>query len=235
MIIGLAGYPGSGKGEAAKLVRHNLGFNIYSFAEPLRRHMSIMNPIVGWFIAGDMAVDPVRYNDAIAKHGYDKAKTLYPEIRRMLDVYGTDIRRDLDGQMYWVRQAHRNILMTASATGVEDFVIDDMRFDDSELAYVKARVGLTIWIDREGCEPQEHRANDGSIRPKCDYMISNDGTLDDLWDNIKPLIQEYREMWGSFEDRLREVSEEKTEDFNRIVCEESGVDIREPEDDKCWS
>ena len=48
------------------------------------------------------ATERVTYREAIEERGYTEAKAEFPEVRRLLQVFGTEVGRDLFGENVWV-------------------------------------------------------------------------------------------------------------------------------------
>lgn len=80
---------------------------VFSFAAELRKHLEILNPIIGikerfgWYTEKTY-YEPLTWNDAIILHGYDQAKEKYPEMRRIQQIYGTEVIRERVNKNYWV-------------------------------------------------------------------------------------------------------------------------------------
>lgn len=114
-LVILHGLPRSGKDTFAKVLRteaerQNVTCKIFAFGDELRRHLEILNPIVGMLdgtegyagLCGDPIPSTITWNEAIEFFGYEKAKDKFPEMRRLMRVYGTEIVRDIFDQNYWV-------------------------------------------------------------------------------------------------------------------------------------
>lgn len=205
-IVGFGGYPGAGKDTAAKLLRErDCMFEKYAFADELREHLWILNPIVSAKYDSDMGVVLfVNYREAVQEFGYDKAKVVYPEIRRLAQTYGTDVVRERFGDMTWVELLDKKIRYSPL-----NAAISDVRFADTEIPYVAEKGGCLIWIDREGCEPMSHKADDGSVRDHFMYFIENNGTKDELYEKIKACMDEHfgyiEELNAGLEKKMQEV------------------------------
>ena len=85
MIIGLTGYAQSGKDSVADILVKNYGYTRIAFADPIRKLLYEMNPIVK---DGGYRVQPV-----VDSYGWDVAKTAFPEIRTMLQSLGVGARK----------------------------------------------------------------------------------------------------------------------------------------------
>lgn len=77
MLIGLCGYPGVGKDEVAKYLVTRYEFCRVAFADAMRDDLYKLNPIIGsvWRLA-----------DLVDTVGWDVAKRMFPEVRRLLQV-----------------------------------------------------------------------------------------------------------------------------------------------------
>ena len=115
MIIGLTGYAQSGKDSVADILVKNYGYTRIAFADPIRKLLYEMNPIVK---DGGYRVQPV-----VDSYGWDVAKTAFPEIRTMLQSLGVGARKTF-GDMFWVKQALNELQLF----GEVNYVITDVRY-----------------------------------------------------------------------------------------------------------
>ena len=160
MIIGLAGYARSGKNTVADLLGHK--YKQVAFADPMRAALYKMNPII------DAHIDVV---DAVEEYGWDKAKDLFPEIRRLLQVLGTEVGRHMIHENVWVGIALRGMLPT------DDVVITDVRFINEAIAIKK--LGGEVWrVDREGVGAVNGHISEHALKDwEFDRIIENNGTI----------------------------------------------------------
>ena len=86
MLIGLTGPPGCGKDTAADHLVKNHGFVRVAFADTIREVALTIDPYDHFF----------RLSDVINLIGWDRAKR-QPEVRRLLQVIGTEAGRDVHG------------------------------------------------------------------------------------------------------------------------------------------
>jgi hypothetical protein len=175
MIIGLSGYARSGKDTAADHLVEKYGFIRYSFAAPMKEAMYRLNPIVS-----SDSIGLFRYKDLVDVYGLDQAKESVPEIRRLLQVFGTEVGRDMFGEDFWVTLALNSI-------DSPNAVISDVRFKNEAEAIKRA--GGQIWrINRFGVGPVTNHASEIDLdNYDFDHLISNNLSvleLNKVIDNI---------------------------------------------------
>jgi hypothetical protein len=115
-IVGLTGYAQHGKNTIAE-VFESLGYRPMAFADALREMARRLNPVV----RVDHSGLPVRYVELLDSVGYEEAKR-NQEVRRILQVLGTECVRDIIGENAWVQALTRQLYPG------EKYVITDVRF-----------------------------------------------------------------------------------------------------------
>lgn len=171
MIIGLAGYARSGKNTVADLLSRK--YKQVAFAEPMRTALYKLNPIID---------AEFNLQEAVEEYGWDEAKGIFPEIRRQLQVLGTEVGRHMIHENVWVDIAIRGMLPT------DNVVFTDVRFINEATAIKK--LGGEIWrINRDGVGAlnghiSEHSLNDWEF----DRIIENNGTVEDLQNYIESIL-----------------------------------------------
>ena len=113
---------------------------------------------------------------------FDFINDYYLSMRQLLQMYGTEIIRNLFGDKFWV-------LRTFAEPG--NLIISDLRFK-TEYESVKEKDGIVIYIDRNlepGLHPSEQEVIELLNDNKYDYIIYNDGTLKDLFYKIKNYLK----------------------------------------------
>jgi hypothetical protein len=170
MIIGLSGYAQSGKDTCADYISSEYGFVKVAFGGVLREALWALNPWVGVAI---------RYQDAVHAYGYNEAKEIFPEIRRLLQYMGTDVGREILGPDVWV-----NALMSHLTPGY-DYVISDVRFPN-EYDAIKKNGGVIFRINREDTAPiNEHSSEIALDEHEFDGYLHNVADKNELYDQIK--------------------------------------------------
>ena len=96
-IVSFSGKKQFGKSTASQFLVDNYGFVNLGFADELKNHMLILNPYVD--VDGyELEDGAYRLDFLIEKYGWDVAKEEFPEIRRLLQVYGTEVVRNNFGE-----------------------------------------------------------------------------------------------------------------------------------------
>lgn len=168
-VIGFTGYAQSGKDTAAQFLVEK-GFKRLAFADILRTSLYALNPIV---LGKYGLLTELRVRDIVDRHGWDYAKTQYPEIRELLQRLGTEVGRDLYGENFWVERVTKQI------HGSDRVVITDVRFDNEEAA-VHNLGGKVFRIVRPGNTAANLHASEQRIdRLFVDGVIPNNGSLEE--------------------------------------------------------
>lgn len=179
MIIGLSGYARSGKDTAADHLVAEYGFTRYSFAAPMKEAMYRLNPIVS-----SDAIGSFRYQNLVDVYGLDDAKDSYPEIRRLLQVFGTEVGREMFGPNFWVDLA-------LNSAKEDKVVISDVRFKN-EAEGIKAAGGQVWRINRLGIGPVTNHASEIDLDDyQFDNVIDNNYSVQDLNSVIDDIIKRY--------------------------------------------
>ena len=151
IIVGLAGYAGTGKSTAAEYLREAHGFTVLSFAEPLREALLTLNPII----------DSDGLTLAFAYEGWDgdwrTVKDEYPVVRELLQRLGTDVGRNMIDPDIWV-----NMAMRKAEAIVGPVVFDDVRFPNEVHAIVHAR-GRVWRTVRTGVGPANGHESESAL------------------------------------------------------------------------
>uniref|UniRef100_A0AAU3I6W1 Dephospho-CoA kinase n=1 Tax=Streptomyces sp. NBC_01393 TaxID=2903851 RepID=A0AAU3I6W1_9ACTN len=177
--IGLHGHAGVGKDSVAKILE-TYGYTPVAFADRLREALYILNPLIEEGYGGV----EYRIQDLVDNFGgWDSVKRKYPEVRRLLQVLGTEVGREMISQNVWVDSVFKTL--------EEDkkYVFTDVRFVNEHQA-VDSRLGLLIKINRPGTEPaNDHTSEQDLPNQWFDATIVNDGTLEDLNTKVRDILR----------------------------------------------
>jgi len=171
-IIGLTGKAGSGKDSVGEVLE-GLGYLRCSLAAELKQAVVDLDPYVK--LDGTRMI---RLSEIVDAYGMDDAKRRFPEVRRLLQVFGTEVIRKRD-EDFWI-ETLAGILEDADP---EKVVVTDVRFDN-EAAWVHSLGGKVIEVIRPTHEDagaaNGHASESGVSADLVDEQILNDGSLDDL-------------------------------------------------------
>jgi hypothetical protein len=190
MIIAITGYKGSGKDTIADYIADVCNFGHVNFADSLREAMRIINPVVGSIVSDisvvsavsgqrkETVVDFVRYNDAVETYGYTDAKNIFPEIRRILQVFATDWARNQVDYNFWIN------LWMENFNPYSDYVISDLRFENEEI-FLRSLVDKNIdvyiiRVIRTGYNGDDHESEKSIARIQQDHIIYNTSDIDSM-------------------------------------------------------
>lgn len=191
-LIGLGGLLRSGKDALADYLVEHHGYVKMGMSDALNEALLALNP---WIPVDQPISHPMvpvvllhpgvhRYQDLHDAVGYVEAKK-NPEVRRLLQVLGTEVGREMIHPDVWVNAAEKKIRGHWEAG--RPVVITAMRFPN-EIAMLDRLGGLSVWVDRDeelrlaGSEavPTAHASENSVTRDMFRVQIQNNGTLEEL-------------------------------------------------------
>lgn len=135
--IALCGKARSGKDTVAAYLVAEHGYTRLAFADPLKDMALELNPFVA-YVAGEQ----FRLAYLVERYGWDNAKDMFPEIRRVLQHMGQGVRqRD---RSFWIRALLRDAVQVPGPT-----VVTDVRYPN-ELAAMQRAGFEPVRISRPG-------------------------------------------------------------------------------------
>lgn len=127
----------------------------------------------------DNILDEDSFIKMLNKKDFSFLKTHFITIRQLLQCFGTEIVRGLFGNAFWAERAMKH--------NFDKMIITDLRFK-VELDAVRKRNGLVLYIDNPNCIPEQHASESEVLEMKdnhdFDFIIENNGTLEDLFNKI---------------------------------------------------
>ncbi len=168
-LIGIAGKKRSGKDTAANILVSQAGYTRYAFANLLKSMVHVMLCRLG--------IDPTT---AMAMTDGDMKEMPVPQLcgktaRHAMQTLGTEWGRDCIDKDFWVQACLRAAVTSDKA------VISDVRFAN-EAQGIRDRGGKIILIERENGLTDDHPSE--VIDFEADYVITNEGTIEDLADHL---------------------------------------------------
>jgi hypothetical protein len=124
----------------------------------------------------------MRLAHAVDKYGWDEIK-LFPEVRRLLQVMGSEVGRDLIDPQIWIELTLFNVKNN------DKIVISDVRFRN-EAEEIKWRHGQIWRISRiqKDAPISIHRSETDMDSWDFDQYISNNGSFQELKDTLEGIM-----------------------------------------------
>lgn len=172
-LIGVTGKAGAGKDELARILRERHGFTRMAFADPLKEAAAVA-----------FDINENMFHTPEGKQAKDDFWSLTN--REILQRFGEAMCKEF-GEDFWVQR------WFIDYPGGEDesLVITDVR-KDVEASMIRDLGGVVVQINRECAGLQGGEANHVSERgvsqALIDWTITNDGSLDDLADEVNKLL-----------------------------------------------
>lgn len=182
MLIGLLGYKFSGKDTTADYLVEKYGFKKYAFATALKDVCQILFSFNADQLYGN------------SKEQVDPYWQITP--RSSFQFVGTDLIRNLIhkllpdvGDNFWVKVLDRQLNESKELEN-NNCIISDCRFIN-EVDYIKSKGGIIIKILRSDTNIDSHISEAGiDAITNYDYIIYNDGTLEELYNKIENIIHD---------------------------------------------
>ena len=179
MIIGLSGYAQTGKDTVANYLISDYGYRRVAFADPIRKALYKLNPIIS---LGEFA--GVHLAQAVDGLGWEEVKQASPEARRLLQVMGTEVGREMFGDDFWVNQAMRGV------SKFDKIVFTDVRYPN-EYKAIKLQEGRMIRLTKPSViAVNDHSSESALDNHGFDGIIVNDGSIEELHRNIDLFMKE---------------------------------------------
>lgn len=183
-LVGLRGYAGAGKDEAAKGLLPE-GFNRVAFADALKDVLREVDPQIVTYLDGTDVWEDARLSRILTYEGWSGAKER-PEVRQLLQRLGVAVRTYIDPDA-WATTALRKI----AKDGDGKYVITDVRFQN-EAAAIRSLGGILVNIVRPGVGPVNDHISESDLDGySFDHTLLNDGSVELLHEKIRRIVRDY--------------------------------------------
>lgn len=188
-MIAMTGYKGSGKNTVADFISRKTGFQQSSLAAPMKEVAGIL---FNWSA------------DYIEKHKEDIDPVWGISPRKFLQVLGTDwfqswlplnfpMFAERNGKDFWCRHLLQRLQEEEAHYEDKNFtsLVTDLRFQHEELFFRRVCADFVlIFVDASGRIPSidQHESEKQYLLLKPDYIISNNGTLVELEDQVNSIL-----------------------------------------------
>lgn len=208
LVIGVGGRLTAGKDVFADHLVEQHGFVKLGMSDVLAEALRRLNPwipittpkkpkkwigaLFSWLSRGDIGAGDAyvtfwRYQEFLEQEGYVEAKK-NDEVRRLLQVLGTEVGRQLLGENIWVDALKKKILEVA---GDNPVILTGIRYPNELDMITKIGwantfespdvAGVTVWVDRPGLSSSSNHSSEGSVKPEdFEYVLTNDKDLQAL-------------------------------------------------------
>jgi hypothetical protein len=178
--IALIGKARSGKDSIAQHLTRYWSFTRVAFADPLKEMALRIDPVVP-----NKMDEPDRLSRIVGDYGWERAKDLYPEVRRFLQSLGQSVR-ELDDR-FWINQAAPK-LATAAGWNLP-VVVTDVRYVNEAIALRDAGFTLVRVVRPGSASTDMHVSENELDKFPVENLIVNDGTLFDLGCSVDLLVE----------------------------------------------
>ena len=193
-IVGIGGKLSSGKDAVADHLVDKHGWVKIGMSDALADALYVLNP---WIYKSrpeadetyDAVLHPIRYQDLHGMVGYIKAKE-EPEVRRLLQVLGTEVGREQIDDNLWVNMMVKRV-RGAVDSGVPGVIVTGVRFENELDAIIETLGGETWWVNRPSLSATVnagHASENSVSADDFSTVIENDGTLTDLYAKVDQLV-----------------------------------------------
>lgn len=175
--IGLSGWARAGKDTAADYLVEKHGYTKMSFASPMKEALYRLNPR----ITVDNVVNTA-LRVGVDAYGWDDLKEHGPEVRGLLQRFGTEVGRNMFGEDFWVDASLRSIPDGSKV------VFADVRFPNE--ADTIRELGGKVWrINRIGFNAaNDHISEHALDEYKFDLVVDNNSSIEYLYNKVETLL-----------------------------------------------
>jgi hypothetical protein len=181
-VFACIGNQGAGKDEICNYLRDAHSFIKVGFSDPIYELLWEMNPTIIDEITGRY----YSYQALVHIYGIDTVKRLYPEVRRWLQIIGTEYGRNVFGQDCWIRALDARIKDSPLVA------VRDVRFEN-EIDYIRARGGFVVWVQSNRAPERDtsHSSEKLVFVDHADYTVQNNGTLVELYRQLDVILADW--------------------------------------------
>ncbi len=191
--VALTGLARSGKDTVGRILVDQYGYRRVSFADGVRQVALAIDPMVG---GGRLPLSTTRLSTLVEDVGWDEAKS-YTEVRRLLQVIGTEAGREIFGHDVWV-----DLALKAVEAETRPLAFTDVRFANEAAAARKrgqidgrgtALIRMVRSVGNETLTNGRggHASETGVATLLVDHEVSNDGTIGDLEETLYKILSTY--------------------------------------------
>lgn len=168
-ILGISGYAHAGKDSVGDILVRDFGFERRSVGDVVLDLLAEIDPCLSAIGVGD-SLDGARSSVWLAERGYEATKE-ETDFREMMQRAGAACRRVFGSE----------VLINATFANCPEFMVMTSTRYRNEAQAIKEYGGYVWRVNREGFGPINDHATEHDMDDwPYDYIIDNDGTLEDL-------------------------------------------------------
>ena len=176
MLIAICGHKFSGKSTVARLLHNATGYEVRSFATPLKK---MVCALVGCTM-DDLEDYDYKENTEVPEHLWAYCANGKHTIRALMQGLGDLMRKE-----------NPDVFIECTLNSKDDFLVSDCRFPNEAKA-VKARGGIVIKVVRPDAKAEDNHQSETRIDEIVpDIIIENNSDLKALQGNVSALV----ELW----------------------------------------
>ena len=201
MILGISGKAGAGKDTVCKMIVYTLWYYNYSqrlspfgiehYNEQVLQYYNLINRI-DWYqtsfadkLKQCLSIILKTNRSAFEDNEFKKCNIAWlgMSVRELLQKFGTAIRNEVCDD-FWVKACLKDF------EDDNNYLITDVRFK-SEAKGIKEKGGIIIRVNRDGAGAGNHISEVDLDDYSFDYVINNDGDMEDLLLKVKEFCIAY--------------------------------------------
>ena len=174
MLIAICGHKFSGKSTVANLLHNATGYEVRSFATPLKK---MVCALVGCTM-DDLEDYDYKENTEVPEHLWAYCANGKHTIRALMQGLGDLMRKE-----------NPDVFIECTLNSKDDFLVSDCRFPNEAKA-IKARGGIVIKVVRPDVKASDSHQSETLIDEiDADYFIWNATTLKNLVANVDSIVR----------------------------------------------
>ena len=185
-VIGICGYRGSGKDTIASVLVREFGFIQISFAEVLKKVISVL---FGWSYKKlqGLTEEDRKWRTEVDSWWSEKLGFEVTPVFAMQNI-GTDVFRNHFHNDIWILSMERMMMNMCSEQGTDKFVVSDCRFPN-EFEWIRKFEGSKIIrVLRPGTGNETHISENLWMNENVNVEVLNNGSIDDLVLKVKEYV-----------------------------------------------
>jgi hypothetical protein len=190
-IIGVTGYAQNGKDTVGNILVEEYGYERLTLADPVKEAVLRLDPYIPdprYYASEEPEDYVVRLSQYIEEVGPEEAKK-HPEVRRLYQVMGTEVGRELLGEDIWIDAAEYGMVPGTN------YVITDVRFPNEadRILELGGEVWRVVRLNPDGSVydnglGKDHVSEQHIAGFECDCLLIAK-SVDELRDQVKGLME----------------------------------------------